>query len=281
MEARERKMNKVLNWLADVIKEASYPFKQVGKVLQEERKGKMIDCDKYSYSKKKMPIGKIRDEINEESNPNLIKYDGSVFKSTIISQPKTKKTANDKQKVENSSSKKTTIDKNSIPTPELHATVETKKSLNTLSNVDKAVKVEKPVDKTLYPKHYAANGSEDLLFLMLDKSLLDKPEHTAGDEFCVGNMIKYIVRFKKKNGVQDLRKAKVYFSRIKDKPFISSHAMVSYANKAQKLAKWYQDNFGKDEQVEQLLSDIIVWYYTGALVRSVDKQLNDLITSNK
>lgn len=274
-------MNKVLNWLADVIKEASYPFKQVGKVLQEERKGKMINYDKYFYNKKKMPISNIKDEIDEESNPNLIKHDGSVFKSTIVNQPKTKKTVDDKQKVENSSSKKTTIDKNSIPAPELHVTVETKKSPNTLSRVDKTVKVKKPVDKTLHPKHYAANGSEDLLFLMLDKGLLDKPEHTAGDEFCVGNMIKYIVRFKKKNGVQDLKKAKVYFNRIKDKSFISSHAMASYANKAQMLAKWYQDNFGKDEQVEQLLSDIIVWYYTGALVRSVDKQLNDLITSNK
>lgn len=274
-------MNKVLNWLADVVKEASYPFKQVGKAIREERKNKMIDYDKYSYSKKKMPIGKIKDKINEESNPNLIKHDGSVFKSTIVSQLKDEKATSNKQKSESNPGEKTTTNKNDIPAPELHATVETKKSPNTLSRVDKAVKVEKTVDKTLHPKHYAANGSEDLLFLMLDKGLLDKPEHTAGDEFCVGNMIKYIVRFKKKNGVQDLKKAKVYFNRINDKPFISSHVMASYANKAQMLAKWYQDNFGKDEQVEQLLSDIIVWYYTGALARSIGKQLDDLISSNK
>jgi hypothetical protein len=36
------------------------------------------------------------------------------------------------------------------------------------------------------------------------------------EAFCTGNIIKYICRWKKKNGLQDLKKAKCYLERLID-----------------------------------------------------------------
>lgn len=47
----------------------------------------------------------------------------------------------------------------------------------------------------------------------------DITKDLSGEEaFCIGNAIKYIWRFKHKNGTEDLEKAKWYLDRIITKP---------------------------------------------------------------
>ena len=57
------------------------------------------------------------------------------------------------------------------------------------------------------PKHYEITVGLDSINLI--KALLTKEEYEG---FCEGNVIKYIVRWKKKNGLEDLKKARVYFN---------------------------------------------------------------------
>ena len=49
------------------------------------------------------------------------------------------------------------------------------------------------------PKHYTHNGIEPIDYIMTNKL-----------DFCEGNVVKYISRWKHKNGVEDLKKARQY-----------------------------------------------------------------------
>ena len=49
------------------------------------------------------------------------------------------------------------------------------------------------------PKHYIANAIEPIDFIIANKL-----------NFCEGNVVKYISRWRLKNGVEDLKKAKQY-----------------------------------------------------------------------
>lgn len=60
------------------------------------------------------------------------------------------------------------------------------------------------------PNHY--NGTECLEALSIATAKLK-----GEDAFCTGNAIKYLWRWKQKNGVQDLEKAKWYIQRLIDK----------------------------------------------------------------
>ena len=64
------------------------------------------------------------------------------------------------------------------------------------------------------PKHYIANVIEPIDFIIANKL-----------NFCEGNVVKYISRWRLKNGVEDLKKAKQYIDFLiekevakKDKP---------------------------------------------------------------
>ena len=64
------------------------------------------------------------------------------------------------------------------------------------------------------PKHYIANVIEPIDFIIANKL-----------NFCEGNVVKYISRWRLKNGVEDLKKAKQYINFLiekevakKDKP---------------------------------------------------------------
>ena len=59
--------------------------------------------------------------------------------------------------------------------------------------------------KNINPKHYKSDN--DVIKFCLDNSI----------GFCEGNVIKYVRRWKEKNGVEDLLKAKEYLDRLVDR----------------------------------------------------------------
>lgn len=59
-------------------------------------------------------------------------------------------------------------------------------------------------DKVNHPKHYCTGGIECIDAL---KSALGKEGFM---DYCAGNCMKYLWRYKAKNGLEDLRKAQVY-----------------------------------------------------------------------
>lgn len=62
-----------------------------------------------------------------------------------------------------------------------------------------------PVNK---PEHYTYGNFECID--VLEDILKDC---TGQESFCIGNVIKYLWRYKRKNGVQDLEKAKWYLEK--------------------------------------------------------------------
>lgn len=62
-----------------------------------------------------------------------------------------------------------------------------------------------------HPNHYKQGGLETI-------DVIDAftKECTGVEAFYVGNIIKYICRFKKKNGLEDLKKAKWYLDKFID-----------------------------------------------------------------
>lgn len=64
----------------------------------------------------------------------------------------------------------------------------------------------------LQPDYYKGKDGRDL-FDRFESGLLT-PDEVVG--FYKGNVIKYLTRFKKKNGIEDLRKAQVYVMRLID-----------------------------------------------------------------
>lgn len=63
-------------------------------------------------------------------------------------------------------------------------------------------------DVTLRPGYYQQNGQD----LIEHLSELFTPDMFVG--FMTGNIFKYLTRWQKKNGVEDLKKARVYLNRL-------------------------------------------------------------------
>lgn len=59
-------------------------------------------------------------------------------------------------------------------------------------------------DAVNHPSHYQRGGIETIDYI---KGTLGSDGHAS---YCLGNVIKYVSRFRDKDGVQDLRKAQVY-----------------------------------------------------------------------
>lgn len=66
-----------------------------------------------------------------------------------------------------------------------------------------AIKVPDMIDA---PEHYTQYKIEPLAFI-----------HANNLDFLTGNVIKYLLRWKKKDGIQDLKKARSYLDRMIDK----------------------------------------------------------------
>lgn len=64
-------------------------------------------------------------------------------------------------------------------------------------------------DKVNHPSHYNQNGMEVWDVIKAFTSNL-----SGAEAFYAGNAIKYILRWDKKNGIEDLEKAKVYIDKI-------------------------------------------------------------------
>lgn len=60
-----------------------------------------------------------------------------------------------------------------------------------------------PEDKIHNPPHYTQGGIQPLDYIISNKMT-----------FCEGNIIKYVTRYKHKNGLEDLFKAKEYLDRL-------------------------------------------------------------------
>lgn len=64
-------------------------------------------------------------------------------------------------------------------------------------------------DKINHPSHYADGKVE-----CIDAMEVVLKDLTGMEALCTGNVLKYIWRWKKKNGIEDLRKAKWYLERL-------------------------------------------------------------------
>lgn len=62
------------------------------------------------------------------------------------------------------------------------------------------------VDNVNHPSHYT-NGAYEVIDYIRDK--LDPKEYTG---YCLGNVLKYISRWRLKGGIEDLKKAQVYLT---------------------------------------------------------------------
>lgn len=65
------------------------------------------------------------------------------------------------------------------------------------------------LEKIDHPEHYTQGGIE-----CIDAIAAATSQLTGEEAFCTGNAIKYIWRWKSKNGVEDLRKAIWYINRL-------------------------------------------------------------------
>ena len=63
-------------------------------------------------------------------------------------------------------------------------------------------------DNVNHPDHYKNNGIEciDIIIFILGK--------VGVKFFCLGNVVKYIFRYPRKNGVEDLKKAAWYLNKL-------------------------------------------------------------------
>lgn len=59
-------------------------------------------------------------------------------------------------------------------------------------------------DSVNHPSHYADKGIEVIDYIR------DTLPESGFVDYCIGNVIKYVSRWRKKGGVEDLRKAQVY-----------------------------------------------------------------------
>lgn len=62
--------------------------------------------------------------------------------------------------------------------------------------------------KDIKPTYYHQNGTDVIKMLELLRG------KEAAKDFCIGNILKYTIRFDKKNGVEDLAKARTYINRL-------------------------------------------------------------------
>ncbi len=67
----------------------------------------------------------------------------------------------------------------------------------------KNTNLEKQHDVVEEPSHYTQGGIEPLDFIMSNNMTFNE-----------GNVVKYVTRYKYKNGLEDLKKAKVYLERL-------------------------------------------------------------------
>lgn len=64
------------------------------------------------------------------------------------------------------------------------------------------------MDNVNHPTHYTSTKIETI------EVIQDKLTAEAFEGFCIGNVLKYVTRYKLKNGLEDLKKARWYLDKI-------------------------------------------------------------------
>ena len=64
------------------------------------------------------------------------------------------------------------------------------------------------MDNVNHPTHYTSTKIETI------EIIRDKLTAEAFEGFCIGNVLKYVTRYKLKNGLEDLQKARWYLDKI-------------------------------------------------------------------
>lgn len=72
------------------------------------------------------------------------------------------------------------------------------------------IKKQQTSDNVNHPSHYKS-GKFETIDIIEDKTT---PEMFEG--FCIGNVLKYVTRYRGKNGIEDLKKAEWYLKKIID-----------------------------------------------------------------
>lgn len=70
----------------------------------------------------------------------------------------------------------------------------------------------KPNDVINKPNHYHKNGIDVIGYL--EQHFPSKATVTVAEGFFIGNVIKYVSRYKEKNGIEDLEKAMFYLEKL-------------------------------------------------------------------
>lgn len=88
-----------------------------------------------------------------------------------------------------------------------------------------------------HPEHYNQGGLE-----VIDIIDAFTKDCSGSESFYIGNIIKYVCRFKKKNGIEDLKKAQWYLSKLIEKEndshnFIAKNAYDPWANANELIVK--------------------------------------------
>lgn len=77
-------------------------------------------------------------------------------------------------------------------------------------NVDQCKRDNTPSDPVNHPSHYISKSGIEVI----DVIEAFTSDLNAFDGYCTGNIIKYICRWKHKNGLEDLKKARWYLNRL-------------------------------------------------------------------
>lgn len=81
------------------------------------------------------------------------------------------------------------------------------KFINRKKLTEEAESIEKKQDAVNHPNHYM--GREGLETIDVMRNFLSSEGFIS---YCVGNCLKYLCRYQKKNGLEDLKKADVYLN---------------------------------------------------------------------
>ena len=88
-----------------------------------------------------------------------------------------------------------------------------------------------------HPNHYQSKTGLEVIDVI--KSFTS--ELSGEEAFCIGNAIKYICRYSKKNGVEDLEKAKWYIDRaisVRSERLTTIKRCREYAENGVRLQHW-------------------------------------------
>lgn len=99
-------------------------------------------------------------------------------------------------------------------------------------------------------------------------------------DFCRGNIIKYLWRYKGKNGIEDMKKAAQYCDFITDSPDVVSGKIPD--DLLQKLSddcmSFLQDNGIPEEDTEKAQQDFIMFIHTLATLEEDDEDSIVIVT---